>query len=1090
MPRVAPIQTNFTAGEISPRLEGRVDLSKYFNACKTLQNMVIFPHGGATKRPGFYFAAEAKHDDKEARLIPFEYSVYQAYMLEFGHEYIRVFADDTQIPAVDSYTKLLLHCDGYLGGNTFIDDGDTGHTPVANGDVQFDTSVSKFGTAAALFDGDGDYISVPDHADWAYSNGTLTLEGFVRFDTVTGQQCIYSQAAGADYIVLFQDFDGGKLWFCVMSGGSRLILQSASWAPSADTWYHFALIRGWSGNANDWAVTIAGTALAALSFTDSDTLPDLAASILFGALAGTGIIDFGNTGHAVTCNGTAALSSANAKFGSGSLLLDGNSDYLTIPDSTDWDLAGSDSDDWTIDFWVKHTDHVDVEMYVEQYEDNNNFWMISHTHGSGIKFTVQSANVDIIDTGYAGEITDTDWHHIALCKKADEYGVYKDGVQIHYVQDSSTDTFTGSLIIGMHGTAANYFDGHLDEIRIIKSNAFTAAPNVGKTDTITVPTSAHASDTDTHLLLPLNTMDIDGRMDEIRISKGIARQTANFTPPTSQYPLAESGTPYEIASPYSEGYLAAIKFTQSADILYLVHPDIKSRTLLRTAHTAWTLAEIDFTDGPYLDENSSAITITPSAAAGNITLTASAALFVSGHVGALWRIKDGTWGYVEITGYTSTTVVNATVKSTLGGVNAVTTWREGAWSPYRGYPSAIAFYEERLYFAATTHQPQTLWGSVSGAYTDFTPGTADDDPVTYTIGADQVNAIRWLTPAKKLMIGTTGGEWCMSGSSGNDPVTPSNIHIVRETTYGSADIQALRIGPTTLFVQRSGRKIRELAYNFDLDGYIAPDMTILAEHITEGGISQLAYQQEPNSIIFATRADGYLLGFTYERREDVVGWHKQVTDGEIESAATIPGVSEDQLWIAVKRTINGTTKRFIEYLSPFDFNSDLEDAFFVDSGLSYDGAPATVFSGFDHLIGEPIVVLADAEVFTGHTPDATGTITLDAAASKVHGGLAYTGILETMRVEAGSQDGTAQGKIKRIHAVTARVYEGVKFEIGPDADNLDEVTFDADALFTGDVDVDDFPAGYDKKGRVYIKSDEPLPLTISALMLRMATHDG
>ena len=1090
MPKAAPIQTNFTAGEISPRLAGRVDLSKYYNACRTIQNMVVFPHGGVTKRPGLRYVAEVKDSDEQVRLIPFEFSVEQAYMIEAGHKYLRFFADQGQIMAVDAYTKLLLHCDGYNSGTTFTDDGDTGHTPVANGDVQMDTSESKFGTASALFDGDGDFISVPDHADWAFSNGALTIEACIRFETVTGQQCLYSQATGTDYITLYQDFDAGKLFFLVMSGGSRLIWQSAAWVPAVNTWYHVALIRGWSGNADDWAVTIDGSALADLTFTDSDSLPDLAASIYLGSMDSAVIIDYGNTAHDVTPAASAAASSAQQKFGSGSLLLDGAADYLTVPDHADWDVVGAGSTTWTIDLWVRHTDHAGYEVYVTQYQDLNNRWVLEHIHGSGFEFKVLNGGAVIVNTGLGGEITDSDWHHVALVRDGDDYGIYKDGVQVCFVNDNSTVTFTGSLYIGRRGDANYYFAGHMDEIRIYEGNPFSAAPNAGLTDTITVPTAAHTSDAGTNLLLHLDTMDFDGRMDEVRISKGIARWTADFTPPVTQYPIAGAGTPYEIASPYSTGHISGIKFTQSADVLYLVHPDYKPRELTRTSHTAWTLTEIDFTDGPYLDENTTAVTITPSAVTGNITLTASSALFVPGHVGALWRIKDGTWGYVEITGYTSSTVVSATVKSDLGGVNAVTTWREGAWSDYRGWPAAISFFEERLFFACTSHQPQTLWGSMAGAYDDFTPGTADDDPVVYTISADQVNAVRWLTPTKKLMIGTLGGEWVMGGTTGSDPVTPSNVQILRETTYGSANIQALPVGPSILFVQRAGRKIRELAYNFDIDGYLAPDMTILSEHITDGGVDEITYQQEPNSVIYAVRGDGVLLGLTYERREDVVGWHKHVTAGEIESVATIPIADGNELWVAVKRTINGVTKRFIEYLTSFDFNSDLDDAFFVDSGLSYDGDPATTISGLDHLIGEEVAVLADGAVITGKTVNGSGEITLSTAASKVHVGLAYTSILETMRVEAGSPEGTSQGKIKRIHGVTARVYEGVQFEIGPDSANLDTVTFDNDALYTGDVDIDDFPGGYETEGRIYIKSDTPVPLTISALMIRMATHDG
>lgn len=203
--------------------------------------------------------------------------------------------------------------------------------------------------------------------------------------------------------------------------------------------------------------------------------------------------DSGGTGHTVTRQGTAQIDTAQSKFGGASGLFDGNSDYLTIPDHANWDLIGSATDNWTIDFWVKHTDHSGVEMYISQYEDSSNYWMLYHadTTDHGIRFRAETGGADVIDTGFVGEITDTDWHHIALIKIAAEYGIYKDGTQIGYVSDNSTDTYTASLYIGNAGGA--YFDGWMDEIRIVKANVFKAVPVVGKTDTITVPSRPYMS---------------------------------------------------------------------------------------------------------------------------------------------------------------------------------------------------------------------------------------------------------------------------------------------------------------------------------------------------------------------------------------------------------------------------------------------------------------------------------------------------------------------------------------------------------------------------------------------------------------------
>ena len=218
-----------------------------------------------------------------------------------------------------------------------------------------------------------------------------------------------------------------------------------------------------------------------------------------------------------------------------------------------------------------------------------------------------------------------------------------------------------------------------------------------------------------------------------------------------------------------------------------------------------------------------------------------------------------------------------------------------------------------------------------------------------------------------------------------------------------------------MFVQRAKRKVRELVYNYDTDGFIAPDLTILAEHISDSGITEMSYQQEPQSILWCVRTDGILIGLTYARNEQVVGWHRHIFGGVfgsgnavVESVATIPGdLNEDVTYVIVKRTINGATRRYVEYLQPVDYGSDLTAAFFVDSGLTYSGGATTTISGLHHLIGQSVTILADGSTHPNKTVSATGTITLDRSSTKVQIGLNYNSTLQTMRLEAGSQDGTA-----------------------------------------------------------------------------------
>ena len=579
--------------------------------------------------------------------------------------------------------------------------------------------------------------------------------------------------------------------------------------------------------------------------------------------------------------------------------------------------------------------------------------------------------------------------------------------------------------------------------------------------------------------------------------------------------ILSSGTPYEISSPYLEAELFDIKFAQSADVMYLTHPNHPVKKLSRTGHTSWTLTTVEFTDGPYLDDNITTTTLTTSAhtVGTGVTLTASSTTginsdtgFQTTDVGREVRFRDG---YGIITGYTSTTVVTIEILKDMGSSSHSTDWSLGAFSDTTGHPSCVTFFEQRLVFAATISQPQTLFFSKSGDYENMNEnrgGTvADDDAIIYTIASNQVNAIRFMTATRTLIIGTAGGEFSVSGGSVDTAITPTNILIKKQSNHGAANVDALAVGNVTLFLQRAKRKLRELAYNFDVDGYVAPDLTILAEHISEGGFTQLSYQQEPNQIIWGVRADGQLIGLTYQREQQVVAWHRHIFGGSFgsgnavcESVATIPtDNSEYQTWVIIKRTINGSTKRYVEYLHKYDFDETDDTSFnFLDSQLEYDGSAATTISGLSHLEGETVSVLADGATHPDKTVS-SGEITLDRSASKVKVGLSYTSLLQTMRIDAGSQNGTSQAKTKRIYEITARLYESIGIEVGPDLNNMERIPFrsSADAMdtgisvFTGDKEIE-FRGNYETDGFIFVRQTQPLPLTVLSLYPRLITNDG
>ncbi len=680
--------------------------------------------------------------------------------------------------------------------------------------------------------------------------------------------------------------------------------------------------------------------------------------------------------------------------------------------------------------------------------------------------------------------------------------------------------------------------------------------------------------------------------------------------------ILSGGSAYEISTPYLEAELFDLKFAQSADVMYICHPNHEVEKLSRTGHTSWSLTDVDFTKGPFLDPNTTTTTLTPSnAATGSRTITASAVTGINGGSGFLTtdigRQIHFNDGYGEITARASTTSITVNVTTAFANANAITNWYLGAFSDTTGHPSCVTFFEQRLVFAATLNNPQTVYFSKSGDYENMDAnlgGTiADDDAIIYTIASNQVNAIRFMTATRTLIIGTAGGEFAVSGGGTDSAITPTNILIKKQSNHGAANVDAIAVGNATLFLQRARRKIRELAYNFDVDGYVAPDMTILAEHITEGGLTQVAYQQEPNQIIYATREDGELVGLTYQREQQVTAWHRHIFGGRfgiatitvsdyaniangtkltltksdgttvdfnsttgtagtnefktetnnnttatnlktainahanftatvssavvtitetaheatgyltirsfdstrltstsegkamVDSVAVIPTDDKEyQTYVIVKRTIDGTTKRYVEYLNELDFDETDNTSFnFLDSALSYSGSAATTISGLSHLEGQVVAILADGATHPNKTVNGSGQIILDRSAKNVKVGLAFTSLLQTMRLDAGSQDGTSQGKTKRIYDITVRMYESIGIEVGPNLNDMERIPFrtSADLMdegippFTGDKEVE-FRGNYETDGFIFVRQTQPLPFTILSLYPRLVTNDG
>jgi hypothetical protein len=342
----------------------------------------------------------------------------------------------------------------------------------------------------------------------------------------------------------------------------------------------------------------------------------------------------------------------------------------------------------------------------------------------------------------------------------------------------------------------------------------------------------------------------------------------------------------------------------------------------------------------------------------------------------------------------------------------------------------------------------------------------------------------------------------LSAGRNYEALTPSNSTISRETTDGTANERPVGASRTTLYIDRSRLKLRELSYDINIDGYTSVDLTLLAEHITTGNVKQVVYARSPDNLVWTLLQNGELRCCTYEPDQEVVAWHRHIiggTDVEVKQIAVIPknDESEEVLYLVVERTINGQTVQYVEYLEKsFDTAKGMtvEDAFFVDSGISYDGSPVTTLSGLNHLEGQTVQILADGAVHPDRVVT-SGTITLARSASKVSAGLTYTARIRTLDPEVQTQTGPSQGKVRRIERVTFRLVDTFNLKTQANSGQLEIIPFRTGAmpmgsieLFTGDkrVLVQHSP---ERRFELTIQSDTPHPCTILAIMYAMTVSE-
>ncbi len=1033
MPKASYIQTAFNGGELSPTLEGRVDLAKYANGCAKMENFFPLVPGGALKRSGTRFVKEVKTSANATRLIPFEFGTTQAYILEFGNLYMRVYKDGG---AVIEATKAI--------------SATTNATPVA-----VTTATHGYTT--------GDEIYIPPTGE-AGATGIPALDGKFWVITVTGVTT-FTLDGSTDPGLTSTTGTSARV-FTLVTTYTTASLDAIQFAQSADILYLAHpdfLPRKLTRTAHDaWTLEVIVFDFVPFSPTNMDDTLLVTSS---GAAN-----SFTDSTCDTTVDPTVAMDDTSAVCVGQGVTGDGipaDTTVASVTDATHFELsqaATAIANNVTLTFTgvclTADTALFTSSMVAGEFRLAE---IVGSNHGQ-----------------WEGASTNTQYTGTTVAAIT---GTAHFGGNVYLLDDKNSEAKSGTSA-PIHETGIES-DGRWDweylhsgdgyvTITAVDADGYRATANVIKR----LPTSVTAG-------------------DRIITGASVAAEVVITTATAHRLSANDKVWIQDVAG-----------MTEINDRKFTVG-DVADSThfeLLGEDSTVFTDATCDTnTNTTVTMDSTAALTV------GQTVLELSGGTIPAGTTVAAIDADGITF---TLSAAATATAVNVTLTFghaayTSGGIAVklqTHRWSHGAWTGRNGYPRSVTFFEDRLWWAGTAGDPQTLWASQTGDYENHKVVDLDESALIFTINTDQVNVIEWINSGKVLTIGTAGGEFICSASSETEALVPGNVRVVRHSTYGSKPaVNPVRIEQSLLFAQRSGRKLRELTFDDAVNAYVAPDMTVLADHVTLGSIKRLAFQQEPNRILWTMLADGDLAAFTYDRAQQVTAWHRHTVGGtntKVESIAVIPHPDgdQDQLWMIVSRTINGATKRYIEYLSPDWLRSNaLTAAFFVDCGLTYEDTATTTITGLEHLEGESVTILANGATHPNKTVS-SGAITLDVASSVVHIGLSYSSTLQTMRIEAGAADGTAQGKTKRITNIVLRLDQtGSGLLYGPtdtDAD-MDELhlrdsldPMDAGIpLFDGDTEILSWPEGYEQLGRVTLKHTSPLPCTVTAIMPQLNTQD-
>jgi len=938
---ITPIINRFNGGEFSPKIDYREDLEKYYSGCRLMENMYAEPYGDASNQPGTYFVNEVKDNSKKTILLPFKHSIGQAYQLEFGDSYIRFYKDRSQI----LYDKLTIDAQP-AGGDWSAGDTLTGGTSGVTCEVVAVVSSTVYTIKHLTGDfTDGEVITAQDsnardcgagYPVVADSTTPCEVSSPYTEDDLYGLQYkqsadvmlithidheypVYklSRTAHDDWTMEEVEFEYGPF----LPENTRLLEDSPPVPPSNEAGSSNGGVASETGDTH-------GTSSGAVADTNDgsytsywkrrDIVNDYGPTSVYSEF--TIEITFDHN--------IAQLN--EVKYWIGWLNYAQKGDYTYNREvSCEIKYAGGD--------WVQIGTSTSTQVSIEGPWYNVSkikIYMYSYTYGEWYLLKQDIVAEAILYELEGWETTSSDKTPIAITPSNKQtYNRLLDNAAVSDLGGTPNEVripCTGHgflagdyvLITGTTNYDGTYEITNVNDVNTFDIESAYSAETFAGTESVSSQiklTATSYSDifSINHIgalwqLVHHTTENISGELDG-------ADEVSDNLPVFGGWRFITEGS-----------WIGKVQLQRSYDGGSTWNP---YHTYSRSTNTGlnYNITGIEETEDVlyrvYMTEHSTEIC--------HYCLSIDDS-----------RIK----GIVRITEYINANEVKAEVIKELaeGSAGVATTkWSEGAWSDERGYPGTVEIFEERTVFGGSSYQPHTLWLSKTNDWYNMRVGVLSDSALIYTLPCTE--PIKWLTSHDTLLIGTKADEWRLGSSDPLKPLTPEEPSAPRrQTGYGSADIQSLLIGSIVIFLQRMGKKVFGSRYYFEkgeTGGYDAEDLTLLAEHIASAGIIQMTYQNQPESVLWCVTSDGYLIGMTFQPKEMVVGWHRHNTIGTYESASAIPTLDgEDELWVIVNRTIDGETKRYIEYFMPRDWGADQKDCFFVHSGLTFDGGDAVTIT--------------------------------------------------------------------------------------------------------------------------------------------------